>query len=288
MSLLEKIPPAQGGVYAPEGTVWPSPQRGICAAFLYDAILRFQRTNRLVADGRVDPGGPTLALLNRMAGMGSSRSTGPGANNDPIPAHLRPAILRLYQALNTILAGAELDRLVPGVRAKLQTAVAQFETAIVARGGPRRPMTRLNTSFAIAVPIALEVLIVLVATAILWNVVVIAVIRDIMKLILMALHKTAVQQLEDLKAKALSLAVTTTCDPQHKAFEKATNNLIDALMSGYASKGVLGPVARAWVKAFIALRGCLGAKGLILLTMLRGAQALVDLLDHILGTKWLS
>jgi Putative peptidoglycan binding domain len=39
---------------------------GICGPLTQDAVDRFQRAATLAADGRLDPGGPTLAALEEM------------------------------------------------------------------------------------------------------------------------------------------------------------------------------------------------------------------------------
>lgn len=64
-SLLNRIPVAQGGT---AGTLHERMVDGICSDRLYEAILTFQRVYMgSRADGHIDPHGPTLASLNRLA-----------------------------------------------------------------------------------------------------------------------------------------------------------------------------------------------------------------------------
>ena len=61
--LLNKVPAAKGGA-APPFVVF-----GTCNSATLTAILRFQKTQvPAFADGRIDPGGPTLTKLNALAG----------------------------------------------------------------------------------------------------------------------------------------------------------------------------------------------------------------------------
>jgi hypothetical protein len=70
--LLNKVPAVQGGA-APPFLVF-----GTCDSATLAAILKFQKKQvPAFADGRVDPGGPTLARLNVLAG---SSGPGPGAS----------------------------------------------------------------------------------------------------------------------------------------------------------------------------------------------------------------
>ena len=62
--LLDAVPAAQGGA-TPSLSV-----DGICGPATQAAILRFQKTQvPAFADGRIDPGGPTLARLNALASV---------------------------------------------------------------------------------------------------------------------------------------------------------------------------------------------------------------------------
>jgi hypothetical protein len=64
--LLNQVPAVQGGA-SPPLTV-----SGTCDAATLAAILRFQKTQvPKFADGRIDPGGPTLAKLNALAAAGN-------------------------------------------------------------------------------------------------------------------------------------------------------------------------------------------------------------------------
>src|SRR5712691_4032712 len=63
--LLNKVPVAQGGA-APPFLVF-----GTCDSATLAAILSFQKKQvPAFADGRIDPGGPTLAKLNALAAAG--------------------------------------------------------------------------------------------------------------------------------------------------------------------------------------------------------------------------
>ncbi len=69
--LLNKVPAVQGGA-APPFTAF-----GTCDSATLAAILKFQKKQvPAFADGRIDPGGPTLARLNALAGPGPSAATG--------------------------------------------------------------------------------------------------------------------------------------------------------------------------------------------------------------------
>jgi hypothetical protein len=65
--LLDRIPSSQGGTADMPGA-W-STDRTTLVAEVADAITAFQTQNQLpVVDGVVDPGGPTLRLMNQLAG----------------------------------------------------------------------------------------------------------------------------------------------------------------------------------------------------------------------------
>lgn len=70
-TLLNRIPAARGGA---GGSLSDNHVNGICGDRLHEAILRFQRMhlgNR--ADGHVDANGPTIRLLNQLAGQGHAQ-----------------------------------------------------------------------------------------------------------------------------------------------------------------------------------------------------------------------
>ena len=81
ITLLARIPPAEGGPTAP---LYDPKTPGQADAALVDSILKFQRAMAAKGlmpasncDGRVDAGGTTLALLNRFAGAGTSKPVSP-------------------------------------------------------------------------------------------------------------------------------------------------------------------------------------------------------------------
>lgn len=64
-SLLNQIPSSQGGA---SGSLNEQTVDGVCSDRLFEAIMRFQRTHLGArADGHIDPHGPTLRILNRLA-----------------------------------------------------------------------------------------------------------------------------------------------------------------------------------------------------------------------------
>ncbi|MBZ5624792.1 MAG: peptidoglycan-binding protein [Acidobacteriia bacterium] len=65
ISLLNRVGRAQGG--RREDPLPNNPRWGVASPALYEAILTFQRTNRLSVDGHVDPGEATLRRLDELA-----------------------------------------------------------------------------------------------------------------------------------------------------------------------------------------------------------------------------
>lgn len=68
IALLQAVPPADGG---PTGPIFSGPFPGQASPTLTAAISRFQIAHFRHSDGRVDPGGPTLALLNKKTNNGT-------------------------------------------------------------------------------------------------------------------------------------------------------------------------------------------------------------------------
>jgi hypothetical protein len=67
--LLMRVSAADGG---PELVIFPAPFPGMSSPSLVAAIERFQRRQMGFSDGRVDPGGATLARLNRLTNNGAA------------------------------------------------------------------------------------------------------------------------------------------------------------------------------------------------------------------------
>ncbi len=67
--LLMRVPARDGG---PDQPIFSAPFPGVSSPSLASAIERFQRRQLGFVDGRVDPGGATLARLNRLTNNGNA------------------------------------------------------------------------------------------------------------------------------------------------------------------------------------------------------------------------
>jgi hypothetical protein len=106
---LNTIDVSQGGTKQKPLTA--KPVTGICAPGLYLAILNFQTRQKLVSDGRIDPGKSTIKRLNLLAGGsmpggGGTSSGTPGDETIPAsysawPTPLLETIKRSYRERNS-------------------------------------------------------------------------------------------------------------------------------------------------------------------------------------------
>jgi peptidoglycan hydrolase-like protein with peptidoglycan-binding domain len=83
-NLLNKIPPARGG--AGGALTDPIIDRTVSDS-LYQAILNFQKINRVKVDGHVDPYANTIQLMNRLAGS-FAPSASSSSDSTPAPSGL--------------------------------------------------------------------------------------------------------------------------------------------------------------------------------------------------------
>lgn len=87
-AMLKAIPGFQGGAREQlAGESVPMYGNGHCESFLYELILRFQTSSTALQsrDGVVDPGGATLGLMMKLAGVVGPVPAGHGGAAKPVP-----------------------------------------------------------------------------------------------------------------------------------------------------------------------------------------------------------
>jgi hypothetical protein len=288
MELLNRIPALQGGTRMPEGPMpWPAPSNGFCHPLLHQRILFFQQTNRLIADGHVDPNGQSIAMLNRLALGGHAVPADGSRNRDK-------AVAAAFQALelcNVALRDAGLRSLLPDKVTRLREAVSAAESALRTSGlkapalkNPVPPVQ--NSAVVVILGVALtltEMVVIGIALIGLQLAVLIPIYKrlfDLLNAILIALYESMVQAVEAIeKAVKMIRANTLKCRPKVDDFLAISESTIIVIRTGKPHEAV-NALLKRWLDAYLAMIQCFGG-----MEMFRTTKRLFEFLQRLVGGK---
>jgi hypothetical protein len=300
--LLNQVPASQGGPLTPIAGI------GTCGSETINAIIRFQlRHIPRLADGRVDPGGQTLALLNNYDSAGTSErrpassSTTPSLAAKPagVAQQLTPQqlakILELLSISRSLTDNPAFARLDPSFPAQLRQGITALENALRSHGYPTHGGPPVQANLVVLIGI-LEGLTIaewlLIGVAAVW---IINVVRALLPLYLkfyIALCKTFVTVILKVEAEVNRLRATlrgrNLCEKFFKEFEDATLTTLKACRSGHLKPHDLALALQAWYNVVRRLAACLGGSGAQLLlivgtTTLVVGGTLLDFIVRVLG-----
>ncbi|MCC6344180.1 MAG: hypothetical protein IT166_18400 [Bryobacterales bacterium] len=288
MELLNRILASQGGTRMPEGPMpWPAPSNGFCHPLLHQRILIFQQTNRLIADGHVDPNGQAIAMLNRLALGGHAIPSDGNRNRDKTVA----AAFQALELCNVVLRDAALQSLLPDKMTRLRESAAAAEGALRNTGlkvpalkNPAPPVQ--NSAVVVILGAALtltEIVVIGIALIGLQLVVLIPIYKrlfDLLNAILTALYKSMVQAVEGIeRAVKVIRANTLKCRPKIDDFLAVSESTIIAIRTGRPHEA-LNALLKRWLDAYLAMIQCLGG-----MEMFRPTKRLLEYLQILVGGK---
>ncbi|HXG18822.1 MAG TPA: hypothetical protein VNN62_07095 [Methylomirabilota bacterium] len=302
--LLNQVPASEGGAPTPFQNL------GVCDPTTIQAIIRFQlRHIPHLADGRVDPGGQTLALLNNydQANVSECRPISPSPTSpQPVKAaaktkELTPEqlarILNLLAISRSLLRDPALLRLDPTFRPQLANGILRLETALKSHGYPTSGTNpaAANVGVLIGVVGGLSILewafIVLVAVP--WIIAEVQILLPLYKRFYIALAMTTEGVILKVEAEVnklrKDLRLRNDCGRLFEQFENVTLTTLKAIRSGYLKPKDVALALQAWYNVVRRLALCLGASGAGLILLISGTYlaiggTLLDFIVKILGT----
>ncbi|MEK7404400.1 MAG: peptidoglycan-binding domain-containing protein [Acidobacteriota bacterium] len=296
--LLNQVSVNEGGPTSPLSNL------GTCGSETINAIMRFQlRHIPRMADGRVDPGGQTLALLNNYDRAGTSERRPASPSIAPTPPakpagaaqQLNPQqlakTLELLAISRSLANNPAFARLDPSFPSQLRQGISALETALTSHGYPTQggPPVQANVGVLIVMGLTIAELI---AIGVAWNIIVAVVLLPLYRKFNIALYKTFVTVILKVEAEANRLKAGLRgrdhCAKLFKEFDNATLTTLKACRSGHLKPHDLALALQAWYNVVRRLAVCLGASGAELLliiatTYLAAGGTLLDFIVKVLG-----
>jgi hypothetical protein len=295
ISYLNKIPTESGGTLSRSGpTHFKATRNGFCDVSLFEAILRFQQTNGLTADGVADMGGPTLRALKTIAARGHAAApTTQNKEQDYINKvfGLIDILKVLVNQRPTILSSSQLSE---------TRAILSNLERLMAKSGAKRtsqPDVRNNAAVAVGIVVVVigaAILILALAQDPTWRkaaqVMSDGIVREIdsgirrMNQLMQSAKDKAVQTLIDgvvaINQKAFELSEKKRiCKPVFLDFERIATQVTFDLTHRPA---LAARALKAFIDALLLLLKCLGLDAAPILVLLRrGVEAGETLFDLI-------